>query len=283
MEIDAEPQGGSHLPSSSQDLLLLIQSPVPPRLAQPVIQEGLDYLRNPVAAESSENPAAEYFNNVIGLLLTQGNAEVGLSQVLLEVVGNERQSLLLRDYAMQHFWHVWNREKNPAMKREIEARLKANFEASHSPLQAVALLTASRLFGPRTAIKGPNGEKLVPIGEARVNPLAVSKPTLFSEEEFTSTALKIAIDSTSSSNARACAFNALLQLEVSQSVYGAREVLKEPKAPDEVRCAAIATIGAFGDPASDLEMLNSVPPQPESVRAAAEHALAKLKHSHPVH
>lgn len=249
-----------------------------------LVRAALEYLRNPKPAETTSDPAAEYFNNVIAILLAQPSEVAGLSKALLGVVNDESQPMLLRDYAMQHLWHAWLREKNPALKREIEDCLKSNFETPQSPLQGVALLTASRLFDQAIVVKGPDGEKLTPVGDSAMPaPEFISKPSGFTGQAFVDAALRVTGDPASAANARTCAFNVLLRLEVNQAVYPARQVLQDPGTPDEVRCAALATLGAFGDPSTDQDLLKAIPIKPEFVRAAADFALRHLLKPRPIH
>lgn len=269
------------LPATTQELLALLQSP-DRRMSPSSLQAALNYLKNPKRAETAADPAAEYFNNVIALVLAQSEPVDGLSKVLLAVVGDNSQTLLLRDYAMQHLFHVWTRESNLQTKREIEHCLKLNFEDVTSPLQGVALLTASRLFDQRAEVKGPNGEKLTPIGgRTAQNPLSISKPSSFSGRDFVDSALHVTEDSAAATNARSCAFNVLLRLEANQAIYPARKVLQDARTPDDVRCAALASLGAFGDLATDRVFLDTIPVKPEFVRTAADFALHRLLKSQP--
>jgi len=283
-EVDAVAQSGGHLPSSSEDILSIMQSPQQSRLSSPAIQEALEYLRKPKDADSPDNPKAEYFNNIIGLLLAQPDEVVGLSQALWTAADDKSLSPLLRNYAMQHFFPAWNREKNPALKREIELRLKTHFDDPQSPLQGVALLTSSRFFEQVQTLKGPNGEKLVPIGMIfDGDPSAVSNPVVFDRDGLVSTAFQVSSNPSAASSARVCAFNVLLNLGASDSVYSARKIVPDLTVSNEVRCSAIAALGAFGNLENDEELLNEVPVQPESVRAAADHALGRLKRSQSIH
>lgn len=265
------------LPATTGGILTLLQSG-DPRLPSKGIQAALAYLKKPVPAQSAEDPQAEYFNNVIAILFAQPSEVVGLSETLLSVVDDTSLPLLIRDYAMQHFYHAWSREKDMVLKRKIESHLKRHFEDASSPLQGVALLTTSRLFDQDMVVKGPNGEKLTPIGGSPVqNPLMTSKPSSFSGQDFVTVALRVTEEKAAAANARTCAFNVLLRLEVNQAAYPARKILQEKGVPDEVRCAALASLGAFGDLATDQALLEAIPVKPELVRTAANHALRKLQ------
>jgi hypothetical protein len=269
------------LPATSQDIQELLQDPDwPPSM----VRAAMEYVKNPRPAETTSDPAAEYFNNVIAILLAQPREVVGLSLALLSVVKNESQPLLLRDYAMQHLWHAWSREINPGLKREIEECLKSNFENSRSPLQGVALLTTCRFFDQAIVVKGPDGETLTPVGYSAIPaPEFVSKPSAFTSQAFVDAALRVTGDPAVAANARTSAFNVLLRLEANQAVYSARQVLQDAGTPDEVRCSAIAALGAFGSPSTDQNFLKAIPVKPELVRAAADFALRRLLKSRPVH
>lgn len=276
------PSDGIKLPATSAEILRLLQIP-DHRLNQTEVKAALDYLKRPQPAETAADPAAEYYNNIIAILLAQRGEVVGLSEALVTVVDDQSLPLLLRDYAMQHFFHAWIREKSPVLKHEIESRLKIHFEDANSPLQGVALLTTSRMLDKGTTVKGPRGEKLVAIGSSPArDPLTISKPTLFSSQDFVNCVMRVTEDPSAAPDARSCAFNVLLLLEVEHAVYPARRILQEATVPDEVRCAAIAALGASGDLATDAEFLDSIPARPESVRAAAVHALRTLKNSQKV-
>ena len=285
VSVDANPapSDGIKLPATSAEILRLLQVP-DHRLNQTEVKAALDYLKRPKPAETAADPAAEYYNNIIAILLAQPGEVAGLSEALVTVVDNKSLPLLLRDYAMQHFYHAWIREKSPVLKHEIESRLKIHFEDADSPLQGVALLTTSRMLDKVATVKGPSGEKLVAIGTSPArDPFTMSKPTLFSGQDLVNSAIRVTEDSTAAPNARSCAFSVLVRLEVHQAVYPARQILHEATAPDEVRCSAIAAVGAFGDLATDQAFLDSIQARPEFVRAAAEHALRSLRSSQNEH
>jgi hypothetical protein len=264
------------LPTTNGGLCVLLQSSAGD-LSPHKVQAALDYLRNPQRAKTAMDPAAEYFNNIISLLLRQSEFNAELSKVLLGVVNDVSQALLLRDYAMQHFFHCWNRESNSETRRALEQALKSHSQDSKSPLQGVALLTTSRFFGQGKPVKGPNGEKLIPIGGTSApDPLSISKPTSFTDAEFVTTALRVTTDLAATPAARASAFNVLLQMEVRQVINPARQVLHAATTPDDVRCSALAVLGTFGDVALDRSDLDAIPVLPEHVRRAADFALRKL-------
>jgi hypothetical protein len=266
----------SDLPATNEDLLTLLQSPGGD-LSPLKVQAARDYLKNPKRAETAIEPSAEYFNNITSLLLGQSEYGSELSKILLGVVNDSGQSLLLRNYAMQHFFHCWNREGDFVMREALEQSLKRHTQDAKSPLQGVALLTTARFFEQGKPVKGPNGEKLTPIGGTPApNPLSISKPTSFTDVEFVATALRVTNDLAATPAARASAFNVLLNMEVRQAIDPARQVLQAAITPDEVRCSALAVLGTFGDLATDRRDLDAIPVQPEDVRKAADFAFSKL-------
>lgn len=264
------------LPTTNGDLLALLQSSAGD-LSSLKVNAALNYLKTPQRSETAMDPAAEYFNNIISLLLKQSDFSSNLSKTLLGVVNDDSQSLLLRDYAMQHFFHCWNRETDMETRRALEQSLKSHFQDIKSLLQGVSLLTTSRFFEQGRPVKGPNGEKISPIGGDSVHDsLAISKPTTFTDAEFVTTALRVTTDLAAVPAARACAFNVLLNMEVRQVINQARQVLQAAATPDVVRCCALAVIGNFGDLATDRKNLDTIPIQPDFVRKAADLALKKL-------
>ncbi len=266
----------SELPATNGELLALLHTSAV-ELSPLKLQAFLDYLKNPQRAETAMNPAAEYFNNIISLLLKQSEFSADLSKTLLGVVNDAGQSLLLRDYAMQHFFHCWNRESNMETRRALESSLKSHAQDGKSQLQGVALLTTSRFYEQGKQMKGPSGETLTPIGGSpALDPLSISKPSSFAASEFVTSALQVTTDLAAAPGARACAFNVLLNMEVRQVIVPARRVLHEPTTPDEVRCSSLAVIGAFGNLAQDRVILDSIPLLPDHVRRAADLALSKL-------
>lgn len=266
----------SDLPATNEDLLTLLQSPVGD-LSPLKAQAARDYLKNPQRAETAMEPSAEYFNNITSLLLRQSEYSSELSEILLGVVNDSGQSLLLRNYAMQHFFHCWNREGDLVKREALEQSLKRHTQDAKSPLEGVALLTTARFFEQGKPVKGPNGENLTPIGGTPApNPLSISKPTSFTDVEFVATALRVTCDLAAAPAARASAFNVLLNMEVRQAIDPARQILRAANTPDEVRCSALAVLGSFGDLATDRGDLDAIPVLPEDVRKAADFALNKL-------
>jgi hypothetical protein len=263
-------------PNTSFELSQQLQFPESD-LSPLVIQGFLSYLINPPQAETAMDPAAEYFNNVISLLLLQAKPVTELSVSLLNIVKNSTHTLLIRDYALQHFFHCWIRESNVETRLALEQSLRLHAQDPKSPLQGVALLTSARLIQQSKPMKGPNGEKLTPIGGTQFpNPLSISKPTLFTDIELVELAMRITTESAAAPTARACAFNVLLNMEVRRAIEPSRQILRIDTTPDIVRCSALAVIGAFGDLTADRSYLDAIPIQPVDVRQAANSALNQL-------
>ena len=149
-------------------------------------------------------------------------------------------------------------------RRALEQTLKCHAQNSKSPLQGVSLLTTSRFFEQRKLVKGPDGETLIPIsGSPALDPLSISVPTSFTASEFVTSALHVTTDLAAAPEARACAFNALLNMEVRQVIAQARQVLQAAATPDVVRCSALAVLGNFGDLATDRNDLDAIAIEPD--------------------
>jgi hypothetical protein len=276
IESTSSPSEEMKLPATSKEILLLLLGPGH-RLNAMELKSVLKYLKKPIPAETPMNPAAEYYNNIIAILLAQPSDVAGFSEALVTVVSDQGIPVLLRNYAMQHFFHCWNREGDLVMREALEQSLKRHAQDTTSPLQDVALITASRFFEQGKPVKGPNGEKLIPIGSTPApNPLSISKPTSFTDVELVASALRVTSDLAAAPKARVSAFNVLLNMEVRQAIDPARQVLQSANTPDEVRCSALAVLGTFGDLATDRRDLDAIPVQPEDVRKAADFAFNKL-------
>ena len=265
------------LPLSSRGLMNLLESP-DSTLDEEALKTALDYLYHPQPAETSADPAAEYFNNIMAILLAQKGEVDGFTEGLFSVASNEKLPLLLRDYAMQHFYHAWLREKDTSVRQDIESRVMKHYQDAESPLQSVAILTASRFVDQDVVVKGPNGEKLKLIGEPVASKnLNATPPTQFNRNSFVVSATKTINNTSANPSAKVSALNVLIRLGESQVVNSARSLLKSKKTADSVKCSALAVMGAFGDLKLDRATLDAVPVTPTTVRAAADIAMRRLQ------
>jgi hypothetical protein len=246
-----------------------------PALSPEGITAALAYVRHPRFAENSADPDAEYLNNTIALLLAQPVLVPQLADALLELADDRQQPRILRDYAMQHLFHAWEREEAVERKRQIETRLRLEVKNAESPLQGTALLTMARMFGERVEQRGPTGKKLVSLSEPHV-PTSSDRTVVYPRDEFIADAMRTAGQTPSSPTARASAFHALIRLETREAVSPARKVISQDNS-DEVLCAAIAAVSAFGDAETDSQALAVVSKKSETVRKAAEIALTRLQ------
>lgn len=265
------------LPLSSRGLMNLLES-ADPILDEEALKTALDYLYHPQPAETSADPAAEYFNNIMAILLAQKGEVDGFTEGVFSVVNNENLPLLLRDYAMQHFYHAWLRETDMDVRQDIESRVMKHYQDAKSPLQSVAILTASRFVDQDVVVKGPNGEKLRLIGEpiAPKN-LNATPPTQFDRNSFVASAIQTISNSSANSSAKVSALNVLIRLGESQVLTLARQLLKSKNTADSVKSTSLAVIGRFGDLKADHSTLAGIPSEPATVRAAADIAIHRLQ------
>ncbi|HEY8962526.1 MAG TPA: hypothetical protein VIM57_10000 [Luteolibacter sp.] len=261
-------------PDDSVELLERLRSG-DPALSPEGITAALAYVRHPRFAENSADLDAEYLNNTIALLFAQPVRVLQLADALLELADNRQQPRILRDYAMQHLFHAWEREEAVERKRQIETRLRLEVKNAESPLQGTALLTMARMFGEPVVQRGPTGRKLVSLSKPHV-PASSDRTVVYQRDEFIADAMRTAGQATSSPTARASAFHALIRLETREAVSPARKVISQDN-PDEVLCAAIAAVSAFGDAETDSQALAVVSQKSETVRKAAEIALTRLQ------
>ncbi len=263
------------LPATPAGIQALLQSGEPV-LSPAQARQALDYLRKPAPAASGEEAAAEYFNLVIAVLLAQPAAVKDFPGTLMATAADEQIPVILRDYALQHFYHAWSRETNPELKGRLEAQLKAEAGNPLSPLQGTALLTSCRIFESARPMTGPAGEKLRPLGGKQRKQTPPGHTIAYNLEEFGALALAAAVDPSGKPTARASAFHALQRLGIRSATGPARSVAGDPQAPEVVRCAALSVIGNFGSTESDRGLLEGIPSSPPLVKAAADHALARL-------
>lgn len=264
------------LPLSSRGLMNLLETN-DRSLDEKALKTALEYLKHPQPAESTADPAAEYFNNIIAILLAQKEEVEGLTEGLVSVVNNEQLPLLLRDYALQHYYHAWLRESDLQLRVSLEKGLKRRFQDVHSPLQAVAILSASRLVDRQKSNKGPRGETLKLIGERQTSVgLNEDLPTAFDRQEFVASALETVNNPSAQAIAKVSAMNILIRLGEKDVLVLARKALSDKQTLGSVKSSACAVIGAFGSLKEDQQKLAAIPVMSVRVRAAADIALRRL-------
>jgi hypothetical protein len=241
------------------------------------VAAALAYIGRPRFAENARDPNAEYFNNTIALLLAQPTLVPELPGALLGVTNDPQQSLILRDYASQHLFQAWSREEAVERKERIEVQLRTCVKDAKSPLQGTALLTVARMFDEPAEQRGPTGKKLISLNGRDVTGPSTGRTVVYHRDEFIDDAMRVTQNVSSSPAARASAFHSLIRLSANQAVIPAREIVSRTEAPSEVLCAAIATVSAFGDPASDTQVLAAIPHKSEGARAAAQIAISRLR------
>ena len=277
-KMSLDPRTLHELPETGRGILDLLASGER-ELTPEATARALAYIRNPRPASSPDEPEAEYFNTIIGILLAQQSMASELPETLLATTRNSTLSLTLRDYAMQHLYHAWVRSAEPSGKRAIEEELQATLATDDSPLQAVAILTTSRFFEPSVLERGPKGQKLVRLGATASGALESNalKLGVLTRENYVNTCLRVAESESSSSSARASSLHALEKLAVAKALPACRRLAYSKESPSQIVRAALPLISAFGED-SDRALLQSLSSHNRSVGAAASAALARLKH-----
>lgn len=262
------------LPDTSQGLMKMLE--VSHRaLTDHEIDAALDYLLHPKPAHSAADPEAEYFNHIIAILLNQEKKVPRFAPSLMQVVNNAQMSLILRDYALQHYFHAWEAESDSALRIKIEKQLDSISRDLTHPLQAVAILTSARLLNQESAIRGPNGEKLRLLGGAAIT--VKQRPlTILKKEPFMQSVLTAVTHQKASPESKIAALNVSIMFQDNRVLGKARQIVTRQTETSMVLSSAIAAIGHFGNIEQDKQLLLSIPEVSTSAHAAAQIALNKI-------
>ena len=84
-------------------------------------------------------------NNIMDTLITITPSPVGLVDTLIDVATNERQDIVVRDYAFQHLVSPFNRARAEERRRILDTLIHAASHEKGSSLPGTALLALNRL------------------------------------------------------------------------------------------------------------------------------------------
>lgn len=182
-------------------------------------------------------------NDILNTLRNQLTPPPELTQVMLDIFYDEKQSMTMRSYALQHMrpWYWEENMRDPAVKRAFYDGL----EQSDNELSGVALLALTYL-----------SEEL-PDEFDRVF-IAEKAALLAGKSEVSELTRVSALDVSSR-------YGNILSLEI------ARNILKTEKDNVMLRAAACGAIGRLGN-AADIELLDQAQTESSAVRAAARYA-----------